>query len=60
MKFQITLECGKQHQDKKEIVNECLQIIMQEVQRGFIHMNQQAVNAIAPTDNKPPVGFKPN
>jgi len=58
MKFQITLECFSKPVDKNQIVNECMQYLMAEVQRSFTHMNPQAVNALGTSDNKPPVGFR--
>ena len=62
MKFQITLEIGKQQLDKKQIINECMSHLMSEIQRGLaIPMNPQATSALGSANNtKQPVGFKPN
>lgn len=61
MKIQFTFECFNNVIKKEEIINECLNILMHEVQRtlmGPVNPEQHLLHAVHKGTKSQPIGFK--
>lgn len=63
MKIQFTFECFNKAIKKEDVINDCLNILIQETQKmlmGNMNLNQSPINAVFKDVQKQPIGFKQN